>query len=141
MLYSSFPTWEKCSVMTIKGKVSGDDFFPENHVFCCHRMTPHLLLNIGQASTSHTEKRSSELEKGGHYSCNTRRRGGEGKWWGWSQFRQYQKHMVFFPYSFPVGTLSKRVTIFPSPAGMSLNKLPRAGNNYDYIIPGQGEFG
>jgi hypothetical protein len=29
--------------------------------------------------------------------------------------------------------------IFPSPAGMSLTKLSKAGNNS--IIPGQGEFG
>jgi hypothetical protein len=33
----------------------------------------------------------------------------------------------------------KRVTIFPSPAGMSLTKLSLAGNSL--IIPVQGEFG
>ncbi len=33
----------------------------------------------------------------------------------------------------------KRLAIFPSPAGMSLIKLPLAGNNV--IVPGQGEFG
>ncbi len=33
----------------------------------------------------------------------------------------------------------KRLTIFPSPAGMSLTKLSQAGNNLS--IPGQGEFG
>jgi len=33
----------------------------------------------------------------------------------------------------------KRLTVFPSPAGISLTKLPLARNNL--IIPGQGEFG
>jgi hypothetical protein len=33
----------------------------------------------------------------------------------------------------------KKLTIFPSPAGMSLTKLSLAGNSL--IIPGQGEFG
>jgi hypothetical protein len=32
----------------------------------------------------------------------------------------------------------KKVTIFPSPAGMSLTELSLAGNNL--IIPAQGEF-
>jgi hypothetical protein len=32
-----------------------------------------------------------------------------------------------------------RLAIFPSPAGISLNKLSLSGNNL--IIPGQGEFG
>jgi hypothetical protein len=36
-------------------------------------------------------------------------------------------------------TVKKRLTIFPSPAGMSLTKLSLAGINL--IIPGQGEFG
>jgi hypothetical protein len=33
----------------------------------------------------------------------------------------------------------KRLTIFPSPAGMSLTKLSLAGNNEG--VPRQGEFG
>jgi hypothetical protein len=33
----------------------------------------------------------------------------------------------------------KSLTIFPSPAGMSLTKLSLAGNNF--IVTGQGEFG
>jgi hypothetical protein len=36
-------------------------------------------------------------------------------------------------------TVKKRLTVFPSPAGMSLTKLSLAGNNL--IIPGQAEFG
>jgi hypothetical protein len=36
-------------------------------------------------------------------------------------------------------TCKKRLTIFPSPAGMSLTKLSLSGNNL--IIRGQGEFG
>ncbi len=36
-------------------------------------------------------------------------------------------------------TVQKRLSIFPSPAGMSLTKLSLAGNNL--IVHGQGEFG
>jgi hypothetical protein len=36
-------------------------------------------------------------------------------------------------------TVKKRLPIFPSPAGMSLTKLPLAGKHK--IIPGQEEFG
>jgi hypothetical protein len=43
------------------------------------------------------------------------------------------------PSKVPVHTLKKRLMIFPSPAGMSLTKLPLGGNNL--VISGQGEFG
>jgi hypothetical protein len=36
-------------------------------------------------------------------------------------------------------TLIKRLAVFPSSAGMSLNKLSLGGNNF--MIPGQREFG
>ncbi len=35
----------------------------------------------------------------------------------------------------------KKVHEFSSPSGMSLTKLPLGRNNYDVIIPAQGEFG
>jgi hypothetical protein len=56
------------------------------------------------------------------------------------------KKNVHTPYQFPEIYLQtkrlhckKRLSFFPSPAGMSLIKLSMAGNNL--IIPGQGEFG
>jgi hypothetical protein len=36
-------------------------------------------------------------------------------------------------------TVKKRLTVFPSPAGMSLTKLSLAGNNLKILA--QGEFG
>jgi hypothetical protein len=35
--------------------------------------------------------------------------------------------------------VKKRFAVFPSPAGILLTKLSKAGNNL--IIPGQGEYG
>jgi hypothetical protein len=41
--------------------------------------------------------------------------------------------------NFPTIYTVKRLAIFTSPAGISLTKLAKAGNNL--IIPGQGEYG
>jgi hypothetical protein len=92
--------------MTIKGKVSRDGYFFQKSCFLLSPDDPTpLLFNIGNASTCHTERRRSELEKGGsHYGCDCQRGGGLSGGGGGANLNSSKKiHGLLSPF-FPVGT-------------------------------------